>query len=242
MFDVTKVFDDDYLYFYERLLSDERSDEESELIRSLGPVGSGDRVLDVACGHGRIANRLAESGASVVGIDQCQSFLDKAHVDAIRRGVSVEYAKGDMSNLPWSKSFDIVINWFTSFGYFDDRGNLRVLEAIHACLKPKGRVLIELIHGPQLLRAFSPSVVFERDEGFMVDLNQYDALSGRVHTRRTVARGKNLRKFEFSTRIFAFPELRDWLFDVGFQQVEGFGMDGKPLTDESPRMIVRAVR
>ena len=75
-FDPESIFDDDYLYFYEALLNDQRSDEETALICSLGPVEPGDRVLDLACGHGRIANRIAERGASVTGYDVTPAFLD----------------------------------------------------------------------------------------------------------------------------------------------------------------------
>ena len=48
-FDLRDVFDDDYLYFYSPVLSDERSEAEAELICSLGPVAAGPRVLDLAC-------------------------------------------------------------------------------------------------------------------------------------------------------------------------------------------------
>lgn len=241
-FDTDDVFDDDYLYFYEPLLSDRRSEAETELICSLGPVKRGDRVLDLACGHGRIANRLAERGASVTGFDLIPGFLDLARADAARRGVTVEYAQGDMTDLGWRDTFDVVINWFTAFGYSDDAENRRILEAIHGSLRPGGRVLLELNHGPALWANFLPSVVSQRGEDLMIDRHRYDAQTGRVHSQRTVIRNGKVRPFQFSNRIFAFPELRDWLLSVGFQEVEGFGADGTPLTRQARRMIVRGLR
>jgi hypothetical protein len=43
-------------------------------------------------------------------------------------------------------------------------------------------------------------------------------------------------------RMFAYPELRDWLQAAGFTAVAGCGEDGQPLTAESRRMIVTARR
>jgi SAM-dependent methyltransferase len=62
---------------------------------------SGDEVLDVPCGHGRIANGLAARGASATGLDASPLFLERARTDAAARGVKVEYIQADMRNLPW---------------------------------------------------------------------------------------------------------------------------------------------
>jgi ubiquinone/menaquinone biosynthesis C-methylase UbiE len=52
-------------------------------------------VLDLAWGQGRIANRLAERGARVTGLDATALFLDRARHDAAPRG-DVDYVEGDM--------------------------------------------------------------------------------------------------------------------------------------------------
>jgi len=241
-FDTQDVFDVDYLYFYEPLLGDVPSDAATDRICSLGPIGDGDRVLDLACGHGRIANRLAERGATVTGLDLAPSFLGLARTDAAVRGVSVDYVQGDMRDLAWDEEFDVVLSWFTSFGYFDDGENRRILAGIHRSLAPGGRLLLELNHGPALWAGFLPEVTSRRGEDVMTDRHHYDALTGRVHTERTVVRNGKARSFRFSNRIFAVPELRDWLLTAGFRHVDAYGPDGMPLEHEARRMIVRASR
>ena len=104
-FDAAAVFDDDYLYFYEGLLSDERSDAEAELIWSLAGMHAGDRVLDLACGHGRIANRLAARGAHVVGFDLTSSFLDRARKDAAVGRPAPHMREGDRARVVRHRSF-----------------------------------------------------------------------------------------------------------------------------------------
>ena len=242
LFDPSEVFDDDYLYFYAKHLGDENSDAAAALISSLGPVSAGDRVLDLACGHGRIANRLALRGASVTGLDLSSHFLELARREAAERETGVEYVLGDMTDLPWSDEFDLVVSWFTSFGYLDDAGSRSVLAEIHRSLRPGGRVLLELNHGPSWSGRILPASIVRRGDDLMVDQVTYDPVTGRGHNRRTIVRDGQVRTVNFEIRMFTFVELRDWLLDAGFQGVEGFGRDGKPLTLASPRMIVRATR
>ena len=47
---------------------------------------------------------------------------------------------GDMRRLPWRETFDTVVIWFTTFGYFGDRENEQVLREAAKTLKP-GRLL-----------------------------------------------------------------------------------------------------
>ena len=54
-FDVEQVFDEDYLYFYEPLLG-EVADADADAIWRLLDLGPGSEVLDLACGHGRVAS------------------------------------------------------------------------------------------------------------------------------------------------------------------------------------------
>lgn len=93
-------------------------------------------VLDLACGHGRIAARLAQRGCHLTGLDSSPLFLQLARQDAEARSVTVDYVHGDMRDLPWSARLDRIINWFTAFGYFDDADNRRVLAQAAAALKP----------------------------------------------------------------------------------------------------------
>ena len=112
-------------------------------------------VLDLACGHGRIANRLAERGARVTGLDRTPLFLEVARRDAAARGVEVDYVEGDMRELAWEGGFDRVVSWFTSFGYFDDQANRGVLGGVHGALRPGGSLLIECNNLAELLPAGS---------------------------------------------------------------------------------------
>lgn len=238
-----ELFDDDYLYFYASRHADELSDAEAARVWELLELRAGDEVLDLACGHGRIANRLAARGAAVTGLDATPQFLELARSDAAERGVDVEYVQGDMRELPWNGRFDAVVSWFTAFGYFDDAGNKAVLDQVVSALRPGGRFVVELNHKDGLLPLYRPAFVDDRGNGDMlIDRMEYDPLTSRSNTWRTVVRGGRARTTFYFVRMFSFTELRDWLLEAGFGAVEGFAGDGGELTALARRMILVATK
>ena len=239
-FEIGEVFDEDYLYFYEPWLG-ELSDADADTIWRLLALEPGIEVLDLPCGHGRIANRLAARGARVTGLDATPLFLEHARRDAAATGVEVTYAEGDMRSTPYEDaSFDCVINWFTSFGYFDDDDNRLVLREARRLLRPGGALLIENNNLTELLPRWLPSVVVERDGDLSVDRSTFDPVTGRATTDRMLVRNGQIRRFTFSVRMFVAVELRDWLLDAGFAAVDFYDGRGEPLTATGRRMITIA--
>jgi SAM-dependent methyltransferase len=241
-FDHDDVFDEDYLYFFAPRLEQSR-DGDAKLIWDLLGIRAGATVLDLACGHGRISNRLACRGANVSGLDSTRLFLEQARAEASQARLQVDYVEGDMRALPWPDgSFDHVISWFTSFGYFDDDQNQLLLREVSRVLRGGGTLLIEGNNLAQLLPRWLPAVVVERDGNFVIDRSSFDPTTGRATTERVVIRDGRTRRFIFSVRMFIAVELRGWLLRAGFRHVDFFGEDGDRLNVLSRRMIAIARR
>jgi SAM-dependent methyltransferase len=236
VFEFSEVFNDDYLYFYGPEL-EAVSDAQAETIWRLLDLEPGMEVLDLACGHGRIANRLTQRGARVTGLDARPLFLEHAHRDAAERGVEV-YVCGDMRSLPWPEHrFERVISWFTSFGYFDDIDNQKVLSEAHRVLRPGGRLLIENNNLAELLPRWLPAVVVERDGDFMIDRSTFEPATGRAVTERTCVRDGQVRRFTYSVCMFIAVELKGWLLAAGFDSVDQVDYEGAALAVGSGRMV-----
>lgn len=244
-FDLEGVFDeDDYLHFYfqDGKSSDAQSDVEAGQVASLLGLHPGTRVLDAPCGHGRIAQRLAERGCEVVGIDRAAHFIRLAERNAQSLGVEVDYRVGDLRELALAPDFDAAFNWFTGFGYFNDATDRDILRRYHAALKPGGQLLLDLQNRDRLLRFFNPDSGHSRDVGedLMLDRHTFDPISGRITTERFIWRAARIRRPKFSVRVFAFTEIRDWLLEAGFRNVRAVDREGAPFTIESRRMVVIA--
>ena len=138
--------------------------------------------------------------------------------------------------------FDAAVNWFTSFGYFDDEGNRSWLETVFETLKAGGRLAIDVHSRDVFMRNRMPASVYEREGNLVVDSHSFDVETGREATERWLVRDGQVRKTGYSVRFYTYTELRDLLLGVGFSSVEGIGHDRKPLTLESRRMIVIATR
>jgi 2-polyprenyl-3-methyl-5-hydroxy-6-metoxy-1,4-benzoquinol methylase len=223
-FDFEGVFNEDYLYFYEQILTAERTEDDVARIVELLDLQPGAEILDCPCGHGRIANALAERGFHVTGIDASDFFLERARADANARGVDVEYIQGDMRSLPWRDRFDALVNWFTSFGYFSDPQNKAVLREFHAALKPGGRLILETQNITRILLNPSPLIEVERNGDLMLDKWKLDVDNARFVTTRTVVRDGQTRKTHFVIRWFSAPELRAWLEEAEFDNVQTPGL------------------
>jgi len=235
----SELFDEDYLWFMEDAL-EERSDAEVELILRLLELPDGASVLDAPCGHGRIANRVSAIGCRVTGLDSSRLFLDIAR----ERGPDVEYVEGDLRDMPFDGRFDAAINWFSSFGYFDDEGNRRVLEGFRRALKPGGKLLIEQASREMLVANIPPSGqavwMTERGDDLQIDKVTFDPVAGRSHTERIIVRDGRVRRTGFSLAQPTAAQLVEMLREAGFGDVRAFDERGGEFTTTSRRLVVRA--
>src|SRR5690606_8758177 len=104
---------------YYHLLYNHRDENEAiffldNLIAKLQPKPDA-RILDLACGRGRHAVYLRTKGFDVTGVDLSPENIRLAATTA---GERLHFYVHDMRYLLLSNYFDLVLNLFTSFGYF----------------------------------------------------------------------------------------------------------------------------
>lgn len=242
-FDLDAVFNvDDYLFVYGDELTDERSDAEvafwAQLLRLDRPM----RVLDVACGFGRHANRFAALGHTVTGVDVMPGFLDIARAQAQAMGVRVDYRAADMRELPHDldAAFDRVMLLFTSFGYFDDEGNRQALECVARALKPGGLLALDLPSRDAIAGQPPSSAVIEKNGGLVINRMAFDMQTGRFHNRRIIIRDGVQKDTPFSIRLYNAQEIRGLLGQVGLDVESLLDGDGQQVSAHASRLLVLA--
>lgn len=103
-------------------------------------AGSGERLLDVACGTGNAAIPAAKLGAEVTGLDIVPELLQQGREAAAEAGVEIEWVEGDAENLPFdAESFDVVISVFGCMFAPDHKAAAAEIARV---LKPGGRIAI----------------------------------------------------------------------------------------------------
>ena len=110
---------------------------EVERIVRLLEIEPGAKVCDLCCGVGRHSLELARQGFAVTAVDRTRPYLRAAREQARNMEVKLECIHEDMRRFCRPEVFDVVLNLFTSFGYFDSPDDdRRVAENIYRSLKP----------------------------------------------------------------------------------------------------------
>lgn len=120
----------------------DRTRREVSFLRRHLPLDRYPRILDLACGAGRHANALAERGYSVTGVDLDPDVLELARGGAGENATFVEADMRDLGHV--GERFDAAVCLWQSFGYFDSRTNRAVLREVHSCLRPRGRLILDI--------------------------------------------------------------------------------------------------
>ncbi|HEX6898963.1 MAG TPA: class I SAM-dependent methyltransferase [Thermoanaerobaculia bacterium] len=195
-------------------------------------------VLDLACGAGRHTAALRRRGYRTLGLDLSLTLLARA--DGLPR------VAGDMRRLPFAaESFDWVLNFFTSFGYFEsERENFRVLEEAVRVLAPGGWFLIDLMNPGPALANLKPRDGQELDARRTEIERWYDAGRQRINKRIVVsAPGEPPRTFLESVRIYQPEEVTIGLRWAGLEVAGLFGnFQGDLYERDSERLIILATK
>jgi len=126
--------------FYVAMVGDDLSDPVSvALLEAAGDL-EGRRVLDLACGHGRLSRELARRGASVVGIDLSEELLARAPETA-----GIEYQQADVTSPDAlaGETFDLVVGHFALSDIDDLDGALATVARL---LRPGGAFAFSIVH------------------------------------------------------------------------------------------------
>jgi SAM-dependent methyltransferase len=118
----------------------------SELVRAAAPR----RVLELACGTGRLTIPLARLGVAgeIVGLDSSRPFLERLLDRLLGESLEtrVEVVAGEMQAPPVEGPFDLVAIPFNSLAYLTSPADRRAcLRAVRGLLAPGGRLAFDLV-------------------------------------------------------------------------------------------------
>jgi SAM-dependent methyltransferase len=230
-----------YLYFYEKIINPEVTNQQIEFLIKKLKLSSSMKILDLACGNGRHATRLAKLGHSVVGLDTNKDMIEIAKKEAKQTGVNVKWMLKDMRKISYKEEFDRVLLLFTSFGFFDDKENFHALEKISNALRPKGLFCLDIPSRDSFLSYLHPYGETEREGNLMIDRSSFDPKTGRWIDRRIYIKEGKRTDAPFSVRLYNYTEIRDLLKAVKLEILDSYGdWEARPFTWESRRMIIIA--
>jgi len=222
-------------------LLNERWSRTEEVVNGMLKVLSGfgiasGNLLDLCCGNGRISIYMAKKGFKAVGVDISRAFLEDARKKAKEHKVShdVTFLEGDVRNLKKvvgdvSQPFDIVVNAWTSIGYFSQDDDINMFKQARE-LSRKDAVLIiaETMHSDFLAVKFTPTGYQEVGDTVLLESRKYDPTTSQLTAAWTFynKRGENLKfidRIELENHVYSQSELSSVLRKAGWEPVAFYG-------------------
>lgn len=223
-------FGEEYLDLYSYRDEDEARRQVDFFASRIGPIARA--VLDLACGSGRHLQELRSRGYQSFGCDLSYILLRTAI-----RDVEASVARADMRRLPFANaSFGGMVNFFTSFGYFEtEHDNLEVVREMARVLAPGAPFLFDYLNVQRELDRLVPREVKKTEKGEVVIDRWFDSARRTFNKRITIGS----RSFLERVRAYDLDEITVLFAAAGFALHHVFGdFDGRSFDEESARLIV----
>lgn len=204
-------------------------------------------LLDMPCGNGRLHPFLRKTGFQVFGVDISRELIAAAR-KRFQKFRSF-YKVADMRNFTSEKKFDVALSWFTSFGYYSDSENLKILKNISRSLRKGGLLLMDIPNAKHSARRGSWS--WTRNYGSIVEIDYSDVsrVAGRtVCMLRERFYVKEGRDFELSQEVrkkimlYSSSEIRELASRAGFRVMEIFSSQTFDRMDENTSQMLVVCR
>ncbi|GHO60483.1 class I SAM-dependent methyltransferase [Ktedonobacter robiniae] len=217
----------------------------AQLARALGGP-----LLDLACGTGTMAIRMAKLGYEVTGVDIIPEMIELASHKATKQGVSIEWSVADARTFHLQRQFSFIYMLGNAFQHFLIREDQEALLArVRDHLHPEGRFLFGTRH-PSLRNLFearfSEPQMYTMSDGRQYVISEhpeYDPITQiqnyTFQEHWLTPEGLQEKKQYRSALRYVFPqEMEALLFYNGFQIRSCYGnWQQEPLTATSPYMI-----
>jgi SAM-dependent methyltransferase len=228
------------ILFHQKRLADTAA--QVDYIIKLLQIEEGTKILDLCCGIGRHSLEFARRGFQVTGVDRTKPYLDKAKQQAEAEDLQIEFVNEDMRKFYREATFDVVINMFTSFGYFEDADDdRRVVENVYRSLKAGGKFLVEMMGKELIARDFRERDWNEINGVIILEdrklLNNWE----KVESRWIVLKDDQQVEYKFVLRLYSALELASLLIQCGFSDVKIYGsLEGIDYDHRAKRLVALA--
>ncbi len=233
---------EEYLSVY-RHRNDAEAEKLVNLILKKVDIFPGSDIIDLACGAGRHSILLAEKGFNVTAVDLSENLLGVARKTAEDLNLKINFVNADLRNFCISSKFDLALNLFTSFGYFEkDEENFALFTKGFELLKPGGQFVIDYFNTNYIQRNLVP-----HSEGIINDkkvIQDRKIVGNRVIKNILIAKNGTKERYIESVRMYSDSELSAAIERSGLKIKKIFGdFDGSDFDlNTSPRIIIISVK
>ncbi len=229
---------EEYLNVY-RHRNDAEAEQLVKLILANTDLKQNADVIDLACGTGRHSILFAERGFNVTAVDLSENLLSVARSTAENLGLEINFVTADLRNFCITSKFDLAVNLFTSFGYFErDAENFSLFTDAFDLLKNDGYFVIDYFNANYIRKHLVPHSEDIINGKKIIQDRQI--LGDRVIKDITIAKNGTKRNYRESVRMYSESELKTVIEKSGLRIIKTFGdFDGSRFDlNSSSRIII----
>ena len=197
------------------------------------------KVLDLACGKGRHALQVHQLGFPVLGVDLSDESIQYAKEFATS---GLDFKRADMRDLGMQQEVDLVLNLFTSFGYFQKEGdNRKVLESVSRALKPGGLMVLDYLNVSKVKNLLPQNEQVDRGE---VQFNIKKSLEGKFIVKHIHFEDPSgAHNYQEFVKCIDYSLFIQYFKSVGMEIVETFGnYDLDPFDEKNSDRLILVVK
>ncbi|NQY66566.1 MAG: methyltransferase domain-containing protein [Flavobacteriales bacterium] len=197
------------------------------------------KILDLCCGKGRHSFNLHELGyENIWGIDLSPNNIKSAKSNDIP---GIQFDIHDMREVYNLNFFDLTLNLFTSFGYFDDQENLEVLKSANTNLKQNGTLILDYFN-PHRTEASLKSNENITIDGIEFNISRYKEKD--LLIKEIIINDKNEHENYFEeVKIIELDKFKLFFKESGFELIDTFGeYNLSPYHEKSSNRMIMVVK
>jgi SAM-dependent methyltransferase len=211
----------------------------ADFIASRLALPAGARIFDQCCGIGSVAAPLAAAGYEVLGVDQAAGYVERARTVV----PGARFICADAADFVCEPPAAGAINWGTSFGYsMNDADNQRILDRAFESLIPGGRLIVDVLALPGVLRHFRPVMIDRVGDIELRRETSIDLAAGAMDKTWTFTTGGGAPVTRQSRiKLYLPHQIAALLAAAGFEVLQLLGgPGGEPLSIDSLRCVIVA--
>jgi len=191
------------------------------LLQWLAPK-PGEKILDLGCGTGDLANQMNQQGAAIIGIDKSENMVQQAQ----HKYPGLTFRVQDVVALNYRNEFDAVFSNATLHWVKTPK---QALQSIYQALKPGGRFIAEFGGKgnvqkitDELIQQLGTSYQSEQFPWYYPSIGEYTSLMEQVGFRVTHA-----QHFDRPTPLNGENGLRNWIEMFATSMLDGLTPEAK---------------
>ena len=211
-------------------------------LRHLDPA-PGARILDAPCGAGRHALELARAGFRPTGLDISADAITRARAAAREEGLEASFVEADMLHFALDQSFEGVVCFGNSLGYFDADRTLVFLEMLAAAVRPGGGLVLDTGVCAESILPLAEERAYVFEGGSYEARLVYDPMRSVLKTRAQLSVQGVVHELRYQHHVVTTGELVRLLKAAGFRTTGLFSdTEDTPFVPGCPRLLVAALR